>query len=60
MNAINSPLFLLASAAIFCVLQIIILRWVFRVDDIIFYLDKINEKLYRLEKERKQETTTNI
>ncbi|NIG53815.1 hypothetical protein [Chitinophaga sp. Cy-1792] len=60
MNAMSSPWFLLASAAIFCILQIIILRWVFRVDDIVFYLDKINEKLYRMEKERKKEQVEKV
>lgn len=34
------------------VIYIFIIRWVFRINDIVFYLDKINEKLYKMEQER--------
>jgi hypothetical protein len=33
-------------------INIFLIRWVFRINDIIFYLDKINEKLLRMEHER--------
>lgn len=30
-------------------LYVALVRWVLRINDIVFYLDKINEKLHRLE-----------
>ena len=33
-------------------LYVFIVRWVFRVNDIIFYLDKINEKLAKMEEDK--------
>lgn len=33
-------------------LYVLIVRWVFRVDDIVSYLSQINEKLTRLEAEK--------
>lgn len=34
-------------------LQLLLLRWALRINDIVFYLDKINEKLFRLLEENK-------
>jgi hypothetical protein len=34
------------------ILQLLLLRWAMRINDIIFYLDKINEKLFRLLEEK--------
>lgn len=31
-----------------------LVRWVLRINDIIFYLDKINEKLLKMEQEREK------
>lgn len=31
------------------VLYVSLVRWVFRINDIVFYLEKINEKLNRIE-----------
>lgn len=33
-------------------IYVAIIRWVLRINDIVFYLDKINEKLWKMEQER--------
>lgn len=33
-------------------LYVMLIRWVLRINDIVFYLDKINEKLSRIEQEK--------
>jgi hypothetical protein len=33
-------------------LYVSLVRWVLRINDIVFYLDKINEKLNRIEQEK--------
>lgn len=38
---------------LFIVVQIAIIRWVLRINDIVFYLDKINEKLYKILEDKK-------
>lgn len=47
-----TPISLAIFALLFFFLQVLILRWIFRINDIIFYLDKINEKLFRLLEEK--------
>ncbi|QEH43594.1 hypothetical protein [Chitinophaga sp. XS-30] len=48
MAEINSIVVVFIGMVLFVVIQIIIIRWVLRINDIVFYLDKINEKLYKL------------
>ncbi|UYQ92962.1 hypothetical protein MKQ68_23050 [Chitinophaga horti] len=51
----GSLIWILALIIITIILQLLLLRWAMRVNDMIFYLDKINEKLFRLLEERKKE-----
>jgi hypothetical protein len=44
----------LGGIALFFAIYIFIVRWIFKVDSIVFYLDKINEKLARIEEEQKK------
>ncbi|ASZ13865.1 hypothetical protein CK934_24370 [Chitinophaga sp. MD30] len=43
---------MIAALAIFVVIQIVIIRWVLRINDIVFYLQKIHEKLWKLLEEK--------
>lgn len=54
-----TPIHLVVFALLFFILQVLILRWIFRVNDIVFYLDKINEKLYKLTEEKARPKSDN-
>lgn len=47
---------ILGGAVLFFAVFVLIARWTFRVDDIVFYLEKINEKLARQEENAKAST----
>jgi hypothetical protein len=41
-------------AVLIIAVYVALVRWVLRINDIIFYLDKINEKLLKMEQEREK------
>lgn len=43
--------------ALFFAAYVLIARWTFKIDAIVFYLEKINEKLAKQEAERQGNTT---
>ncbi|MCK7558798.1 hypothetical protein MKQ70_28970 [Chitinophaga sedimenti] len=51
----GSLIWILLLVVISIILQLLLLRWAMRVNDMIFYLDKINEKLFHLLEEKKKE-----
>ncbi len=53
MNNLSAPILFLIVGILFFVIQIMIIRWVLRINDIVFYLDKINEKLYKIAEDKK-------
>jgi len=53
MDNISNPVLFLIIGILFFAIQIIIIRWVLRINDIVFYLDKINEKLYKIVEDKK-------
>ncbi|MDR6570060.1 UNVERIFIED_ORG: hypothetical protein DFS12_107222 [Chitinophaga ginsengisegetis] len=53
MNNLSDPILFLIIGVLFFAVQIVIIRWVLRINDIVFYLDKINEKLYKITEEKK-------
>jgi hypothetical protein len=56
--SISNDTYLIASVIIVLLilaLNIMFIRWVLRVNDIVFYLDKINEKMGRIETELKKQ-----
>lgn len=53
MDNISNPVLFLIIGILFFAIQIIIIRWVLRINDIVFYLDKINEKLYKIIEDKK-------
>ena len=53
MDNISNPVLFLIIGILFLAIQIIIIRWVLRINDIVFYLDKINEKLYKIVEDKK-------
>lgn len=53
MDNISNPVLFLILGILFFAIQIIIIRWVLRINDIVFYLDKINEKLYKIIEDKK-------
>lgn len=42
---------------LFLAAYVLIARWTFKIDSIVFYLEKINEKLAKQEAERRGDTT---
>jgi len=44
----TNPIVVFSLMIIFFMVQVLIIRWVLRINDMIFYLDKINEKLYKI------------
>lgn len=53
MDNISIPVLFLIIGILFFAIQIMIIRWVLRINDIVFYLDKINEKLYKIIEDKK-------
>jgi hypothetical protein len=51
----GSLIWILLLVVVSIVLQLLLLRWAMRINDMIFYLDKINEKLFHLLEEKKKE-----
>ncbi|WP_295126546.1 hypothetical protein [uncultured Chitinophaga sp.] len=51
----GSLIWVLLLVVISIILQLLLLRWAMRINDMIFYLDKINEKLFHLLEEKNKE-----
>lgn len=49
----GSLIWILLLVVVTIFLQLLLLRWALRINDIVFYLDKMNEKLFRLLEESK-------
>jgi len=48
----GQPMIVICFIILLIALYVFIVRWVLRINDIIFYLDKINEKLARMEQSK--------
>lgn len=59
MNSI-SPIMLIILIIVTFIVQVFIIRWVLRVNDMIFYLDKINDKLRKICEEKGLLTQTEL
>ncbi len=49
---LGTPITALIFLILLIALYVLIVRWVLRINDIVFYLDKINEKLARMEQSK--------
>lgn len=56
----SNPIIFIGLLTLFFFVQILIIRWVFKIDHIVFYLEKINDKLRKLCEEREIMTKTEI
>lgn len=48
---------IVGGAILFFAAYVFIARWTFKIDSIVFYLEKINEKLAKMEADRQANTT---